>query len=351
MGDDTVPDDGVPLRYGDCITLYAKQNVPPAFVCGDGFNMQSLMFKTQAEGDWDTRCLFKICPKLSYQAQKRYKKILGTIGIKKYDELESFKKEEDVVQAEVDELEKLRVGGGPLDKENQENEEEEQASLGKPLTYGTEIQLLHLNSAKWVTLSKGAGLQPGSLAVETTAEGGEGAWWKILPGYKVRKEGDAVVVTDQIMLASAKKSTPDNMLYFHTYNEDGWTDEENHGELRTQYGEINGMVNVRTRYEILRYKAFDQGIGYLCSGDIIRLAHKEEEGFLSLGQVGGYQAKKDLRPIVKIHIMNRERAVGAYTCSNSLWRLEQMNVRSIDDLLARRSQGLATQREKGGNCT
>lgn len=57
---------------------------------------------------------------------------------------------------------------------------------GKPLTYGKEIQLLHVNSNKWVTLSKGAGLQPGSLAIETTDDGGEGAWWKVFPGYKVR---------------------------------------------------------------------------------------------------------------------------------------------------------------------
>ena len=67
------------------------------------------------------------------------------------------------------------------------------------------------------------------------------------------------------------------MIYMHTYREPGSEDIENRGEFtHDNHGEING-VNIRTRYEIIRYSAFDQGETFVCSGDIVRLLHKEEE--------------------------------------------------------------------------
>lgn len=90
MAESGVPEDGEPLKFGDFITLYDKQLA--AFVSADGFNMASLMYKKEEARD--TRCIFQICPKLAYQAQKRYKKVLGNIGIRKYDELESFREQE-----------------------------------------------------------------------------------------------------------------------------------------------------------------------------------------------------------------------------------------------------------------
>ena len=346
-----VPDDGEPLRIGDLITLFDKQL--GAFCCADGFNISSLMYLSGKDGqpsEKDTRCLFRIGPKLGYQQRKRYKKILSNIGVSSIDELESFMEEEDVAEDEVQELEALHCRGGPLEKEDKENQEEMERMRGQEVVYGTAIQLQHVNSDSWVTLMKGAGLQPGSTKIEVTRDGGEGSWFNVMPGYKVRKEGDKVVVTDQVMLTSTKKSTPERQLYVHTYREEGCEQDHRDAGMPPSLGEINAF-ETRTRFEVLRYSAFDQGGDVLCSGDIVRLLHKEEEGFLTLGQVGGYQSDS-----TKIHVLKHKAGTnaptkGAFTCSNSLWRLEQMNVTSISGLLERRAENLPDPDEKGGNAT
>eukprot|EP01052_Picozoa_sp_SAG31_P021502 SAG31_NODE_1666_length_7581_cov_2.398022_5_plen_357_part_01 len=346
---ETVPEDGKPLKFGDLITLYDKQQ--RSFVRADGFNIDCLTYSLQQDQPRDTRCVFQICPRLVYQAQKRYKKALSNIGIRIPEQLEEFRLMEDILPEDEAELNKVMAPGGPLDKENFENEEDMNRKQGKPLTYGEGIQFRHINSQKWVTLSKGAGLQPGSHAIETTADGGEGAWWKVQPGFRVRKEGDNVVITDQIVLANWKKLQKSEEIYMHTYHEADWQEPENRGELDAiNMGEINGK-DIRSRYEVIRYSPWDETIDnpytapppFLCSGDIVRLHHKEEDGFLTLGQTGGY-ASDDRR----IHILSMAKGDGALTCSNSLWRIEQTEIRSVEEILDPTSRA-QVQAEKGGN--
>ena len=341
---------GKSLRFGDKIRLYDKQL--DGYLCADGFTSTTLTCKNGAP---DTSCIFEICCKQSYQQLKRYKKVLNKIGISAREELEAFRQQENVDDDDANELAELDGGvcdvdqpGGRLEKEMQDNSEEVARQRGQLLKYGTIIQLRHVNSNKYIVLSKEAGLQPGSSKLEVDRAGGEGSWIKILPGFKVRKEGEDVSVSDQAKFQMLKKSTPERPLFVHT---NGERPEEGEGALDEGSLEVNAMKDL-TQYEIKLYAAFDQGDTVLCSGDTLRLQHMEEQGFLVHGQVWSADETKgqDKR---RIHILSQVRATEvAMACSNALWEVEQMDVTSIDALTEKAQSGQSSEpQEFGGNGT
>lgn len=325
------------MQIGDRVVFYDELN--QKFLRVDGFKSKALT----CDPNKDMSCIFEITCKQTYQQLKSYKKILTNIGIQLREELEHFKKEEDVDEAEERELKRLGGEGGKLEKERADNEEEVQRMRGEVLYYGDTVQMKHVDSGQYITLSKEAGLQPGSSRLEVTADGGEGSWVDIMPGFKVRKEGDPVSETDQALLKMMKKSTPDRPLYVHTNRETPVSEEGS--DIYPECLEVNAFEE-KSRYTVYLYSKFDQGNNVLCSGSVMRLHHKEENGFLTNGQVWSHQGEKR-----RLHVMSvTKHQEVAQWCSNSLWEVEQMDLKTIDELTERAARGEAAEpHEMGGN--
>ena len=331
------------MCYGDKIQLCDEQT--QRWLCADGFSTTTLMCNPPRQVD--TSSIFEITCKQSYQELKRYKKRLSSIGIKTREELDTFKQQEDVDPRDVLALQKLDgidapAGQGPskLEIEDRNNLEEVERWRGKQLSYGKGIQLKHVNSGKYIILSKEAGLQPGSSRLEVDKDGGEGAWIAILPGFKVRKEGDPVAVDDQAKFKMTKKSTQDRPLWVHANNNPA---EKGMGSLDENCVEVNA-TDQDTKFVVSRYQRWNEGAGVLCSGNTFRLRHKEEQGYLTHGQVWSDQDVQKRR----IHILSQT----VQSCSNSLWEVEQMDVTSVEALTERAKAGLRSEpHEFSGNGT
>jgi len=330
-------DAGTTLCIGDKVKL--QDNLTKRWLCADGFNTTMLMCN---DGHADTSCIFEVCCKQSYQQLKSYKKILNQIGIKAQEDLESHQKEEYVDPKDELDLAALSGPGGKLEKEERDNLEEVERQRGQPLAYGSDIQLKHVNSGKFIVLSKEAGLQPGSQRLEVDRDGGEGAWITILPGCRVRMQSEPVAVLDQAKFKMTKKSTQDRQLFIHMNNSQD--DNASLDGAYERYVEVNATDQV-TQFVILRYQRHDEGDQVLCSGDTLRLEHKEEPGYLTHGQVLTSDSD-DVKP--RVHILRQE----VQNCSNALWELEQMDVTSVRVLTERNNAGQQSEpHELGGNVT
>jgi hypothetical protein len=328
-------DAGTTLCIGDKVKL--QDNQTKRWLCADGFNTTTLMCNS---GQLDTSCIFEVCCKQSYQQLKSYKKILNNIGIKAREDLESHQKEEYVDPKDELDLVALDGPGGKLEKEERDNLEEVDRQRGNPLSYGTDIQLKHVNSGKYIVLSKEAGLQPGSSRLEVDRDGGEGAWITILPGCRVRKESDPVAVEDQAKFKMTKKSTQDRPLFVHM---NAKSSEEDTESLDEGCVEVNA-TDQETQFVVFRYQRHDEGDRVLCSGDTLRLEHKQEQGYLTHGQVWstGNEEKR------RIHILHQR----VKDCSNALWEVEQMDVTSVEALTERAKASQPSEpHELGGNGT
>lgn len=148
--------------------------------------------------------------------------------------------------------------------EQESNKEETDKFQGKQIYYGQVVQLLHYSTNTYLTAfkTKRAEMDAVALKIGFTKDPSATCYWKIMPQFKVRYEGEKVRVGDAIVLVHLKSNlvmSISDYMYPNT----------------TSY-EVN-LSGTQTGWQVEHYSPYlaDQR-ACLLGSDVIRIFHQDK---------------------------------------------------------------------------
>lgn len=256
------------LALGDILSLMVKdqsdEKAEVKVVTGDGIaniEMECVpksFFDTMGEQARFRQCLFKVETASQYGFQTRVK------GLKELAE--------ETVENEV-----IETVGRLAQAEAEANSTEAWEVLGKAVAYGDRIQLRHLQSDSYVTISEEIAREPGCLKIVLDKDGNEGSWLLVLPCNKLQKEGEIVRYSDPFILhVSLNKSD----YYLHLAKKVGKGPEN----MR----ELNGSI-IASHWQarkFISHAELKKNPEFVSTGDSFRIITKQNEGYLTVTSPG-----------------------------------------------------------------
>eukprot|EP00854_Cymbomonas_tetramitiformis_P005494 gene5494-6657_t len=292
--DETSP----PLKYGDYITL---RGGPTGFLFAEGTMDDDMCLQTNVKR-FDN-CIFQIRIQNQYSAARELSEFDTDVELAlATDEgaaplpVTDNKTTTDTIrdtfndEAEEDEEEDLDPAAKfrmalERGKENEQtlNESYFEQKKGVGVCYGDNIQLMHVNSGKFLTVnvSEVATVERANLRVLVDEDGSNLSWLNVEPRFKIDRLGDPVLSDAQVFLRVASRTSE----YIRA------SDSEGEGALER---EINCSLD-RTAWNLVLYDSLEtEGTKKLLhAGDIIYLADPESDSQLRLLQPSEGEALRE----------------------------------------------------------
>lgn len=182
--------------------------------------------------------------------------------------------------------------------------------MGQNLHYGQVIQLVHYSTNSWVSASKTkrADIDGSAIRLSLSKEPSSNCWFKVMPQFKVRFEGQKIRRGDQIVLVHVKTNLTISL---------------SSGEFSDKKHEVN-LSSTETGWEVDHYAPYEGGTeNFLKSSEIIRIFHQDREAFL---RSDWEPLENDPRFTVFFKERSRKRKVAINKSANALWIVELRDV-------------------------
>lgn len=254
------------LKIGDIISLQSEEDVfisnqlvqYTGVIFGDGIAYTDLecisrdfMFSKNQNFQF-RQSLFRIEPAHQYGFSKYYDLLLNDQHTSK-ENLQRYKQK--------------------CKEELIENEAELEQSYGQTITYGERVQLRHLHSNFFATTSVNIAKEHGCLKVTLVEGGNEGSWIELLPGNKLRQEGEPIRYQDELILSSRIEKSN----YYLKMGTSGLYKENLISELNA-----SGNKSLWKALKYISYTEIKINPLLVSSGDSFRICNHSHGGYLSI---------------------------------------------------------------------
>ncbi|EAR94170.2 cation channel family protein (macronuclear) [Tetrahymena thermophila SB210] len=373
------------LRFGDKIVikgfLSRGQQDYGGFLCAKGFTQSNISFQVipndilQKSSEYTNNLsflknyndfVFQIWPRLNFQASKEYrhhqkrvdylqKNIEKLVQDNKrrtqrhiaesYTETQKIKLKKMDTKLDVD-LQKLidekdqyesisQTLKENVQRENEMNLKSLNQFQGQPVGYGTEIQIMHVDSGLFLSSQTIASdSEKSAYKFQLSKDYSSGMIFRILPKYRLRNIGDTIQYRDQMIIQSVKlrfsvsfseeqAEIGKNKQPVQDFNEYKQVEEKKNDKISfiidtyiSQYSEV--------AWEFRKYSTCSSQNNLpksvISGGDFVRFFHSETEGYLTADIA--YQ--NQLLPQVYLGNYNGTYEQEKYSIS-SVWQIEQIN--------------------------
>lgn len=263
------------------------------------------------------QCVFQICHPKSYSARKGFYQFKENLEIKlalgkKKPHNDASNSSE--ISSQLHQLEQR------MEREVQQNKLEAERNLGRPVLYGQAVQLFHMQTQSYLTVAReSAEMQKDCMRLGLDKEGSPYSYFEILPYSSFQKDGENVKLSDQIRLFNRKSNQFIHLSYyrFNMSDEESGVIHHHHQNETVSYSEIalaavkssknknkysydtRREVNVSnstafTRWRLRLFSSYAHSSStnvmnerYLKVGDVIRIFHKELDGYLTVNDQTG----------------------------------------------------------------